>query len=78
MKRIIEYISYFQNIMKELEKNGWTSKHQNTTLDVEDLDIKQILNVEVEETPNKGRKVRVLSISKLYQISFSRRESMLR
>ena len=64
--------------MKELEKNGWTSKHQNTTLDVEDLDIKQILNVEVEETPNKGRKVRVLSISKLYQISFSRRESMLR
>ena len=64
--------------MKELEKNGWTSKHQNTALDVEDLDIKQILNVELEETPNKGRKVSVLKILKQNQISFSRRESMLR
>ena len=54
--------------MQELEKNGWTSKHQNTELDVEDLDIKQILNVELEETPNKGRKVSVLKILKLYSI----------
>ena len=44
--------------MEEVEKAGWISKHQNTELDIEDLDVKQVLNVEYEDkSPNQGRKV---------------------
>ena len=43
--------------MEEVERNGWISKHQNTEMDIQDLDIKQVLNVEFEEPPHQGRKV---------------------
>ena len=35
--------------MEEVEKAGWVSEHQNTELDIEFLDVKQILNVEEKE-----------------------------
>ena len=43
--------------MEEVEKAGWVFKYQDTELDVEDLDIKQVLDVESEETPHRGTKV---------------------
>ena len=43
--------------MEEVELHGWISKHQNTKMDIEDLDIKQVLNMEFEESPLQRRKV---------------------
>ena len=43
--------------MEEVERAGWVFKYQDTKLDVEDLDIKQVLDVESEETPHRGTKV---------------------
>ena len=48
--------------MEEVERHGWTSKHQNTEMDIQDLDIKQVLNVEFEEPPQQGRKVEFWNI----------------
>ena len=45
--------------MEEVEKAGWVPKYQDTMLNTEDLDIKQIPDVGSEETPNRGRKVAV-------------------
>jgi hypothetical protein len=43
--------------MEEVEMHGWISKHQNTEMDIQDLDIKEVLNVEFEEPSHQKRKV---------------------
>ena len=42
--------------MEEVERHGWISKYQNTEMDIQDLDIKQVLNGEFEEPHTKGEK----------------------
>ena len=57
--------------MEEVEKAGWVFKYQDTELDVEDLDIKQVLDVESEESPQRGTKVIFLLVT-TNGLSFSR------